>query len=216
MPWRGQTLAVLAPVADLVNHRFLKGGGARLHPRPRRSAARLDGDTGRSAWGPGVADEDVVLELLAGSNYSRGQVCGPCAAGPAFCFASVVFVGLLATAAAVVISLRLDSALVEMFQIRVVSCRGMATHARREAEGKNGGEGLAVTRCRNHAFLDDRPEQEVFVSYGPKCNDELRLDYGFSSSDPSPPCSWGGHRSADARLDRGWAGSIEGISSFRS
>jgi len=30
MPWKGKTVSVLAPLADLVNHHSLKGGGAHL------------------------------------------------------------------------------------------------------------------------------------------------------------------------------------------
>ena len=41
--------------------------------RPRPTRQDTD-DMVVGVWENGVGDEDVVLELLAGSNYSRGQV----------------------------------------------------------------------------------------------------------------------------------------------
>jgi len=76
MPWRGGTLSVLAPVADLVNHRAPKGGGARLHVPSR---ATDEGDTGGPGWSQGLwgrsnPQGQPVFELIAGSNSSRGQL----------------------------------------------------------------------------------------------------------------------------------------------
>lgn len=58
-------------------------------------------------------------------------------------------------------------------------------------------------------FDDGWAEQEIFVSYGAKCNDELLLDYGFSNRELSPPCSWGA-RAGSAGAGPAWPGSIRG------
>jgi len=75
MAWRGQTLSVLAPVADLVNHRAPKGGGAQLVSRPRHAHAAHSTDMNQGIWGSGASDVEgqPFFELIAGSNYSRGQ-----------------------------------------------------------------------------------------------------------------------------------------------
>ena len=98
----GGVLTVLAPVADLVNHLPSKGGGARLRPRIRRLDQNRGGggggDGGRAAvpraeeaGGVAAAEmwrmvgkqgveklpfelENLTFELVAGANYSRGQV----------------------------------------------------------------------------------------------------------------------------------------------
>ena len=91
----GGILSVLAPVADLVNHHASKGGGARLRPRltGRQGPGRAGGGEGGQAAaqraeeageGSVAADmwrlggkhgvENLVFELVAGANYTRGQV----------------------------------------------------------------------------------------------------------------------------------------------
>jgi hypothetical protein len=210
VPWRGSTLSILAPLADLVNHRAAKGGGARLRGLDSvgRKPIVAGGGGGGTAgvWGPGVGEGDVGFELVAGSNFSRGQVPVFGGRGVALhVYRVVLMAGALGRAPLRSAPPSIPSVCflpppnppssrqcaLEQLTRDFLLCLLAAFPAI-----------LLPVLCLLSTGLDG---QEVFVSYGAKCNDELLLDYGFSSREPSPPCSWDRGNRGPARS---WASTI--------
>ena len=87
VPWEGQVLAVIAPVADLVTYQHSTRGGARMSRLKLTAAGTgvhsgwgvamgLSAARGHGGWGIGTEGwEEPVLEVFVGANFSRGQVC---------------------------------------------------------------------------------------------------------------------------------------------